>query len=1303
VVQLFVVGKSSTGGQVFTLTDSSGYNGTLSGTPTSLITRTTNTELRGVALTPEHANTAPISTLPTTFSATEDTDQVLSGLSVTDTDAATDPVVVTLSVPAGILNVSTTVTGGVTAGQVANNNSGTVTITAPIAAINATLADAAGLTFSPAANANGDVTLTMTTNDQGSFGNFPGNPALTDTDTATITVAAVNDAPVNTLPATFATDEDTSVVLAGISAADVDAGSADVSVTLTVPGGAGTLRVATGVLGGVTPDQVHGNDSSAVTLIAPLATVNATLADAAGLIYFPAADYNGTADLSMVTDDQGSTGSGGPLSDTDHATITINAVDDPPVVSVPGDQTTAEDTPIVFTLAGGNPITVADVDAGAGLKVTLTATNGTVQLGGTTGLDVTGNGTAEVTAIGTPDDLNAALAGLAFTPDPNFNGTAGLRVLADDQGNTGSGGPLSNFMDVSIDVTPVNDPPVNVGPISPPNTAPAVEDTPFAFAGDFSFVINDVDAGTGLLSTSLTTTHGTIAVTDVPGVTIAGNGTTAITATGTLDDLNAALAGLTFAPDANYFGPAAIDVVTDDQGNSGAGGPLSDTDTFAINVAPVNDPPVFDQSSYSFSLGDPIGVGTVVGQVTATDVESTDLTYVIAAGDPGHHFAIGADGTITVADPVGVAGTYTLTVTSTDDDPIDPQSGSTTVTIIANSAPTTTGIPNQQVNEDAAPITLHLADDFTDADQAATSLAYSVTGNTNAGLFQSIVVQGADLIITPKADASGSASLTVRATDDGGLFTESTFTVTVNPVNDAPTLDAIGDVNIAEDAGEQTINLTGLSAGPADEAGQTLTITATSSDHALFADPTVTFTGGSTGSIKFTPLPNANGVATVTVAVTDNGGTTNGGADTITETFVVTVGAVEDRPVIDATFTPLLPTIKLPIPKGTTPGGGLVSDLVAHISDPDAGDPKGIAITRVDTTAGTWQFFNGTQWQAISGVSDTTPLLLPADSTTKVRLLPGPKSRNKYASLSYWAWDQTAGTPDQVNTIDPATHDTVSLETERAWIAVGKPRPVVNAAGQPNLTPVRPLREDHTSAAFTVKSFLTFLGLEAKEVEPTVKAFGIALSGDTGGTWQFNTGKGGWRPVPAVSDGVALLLRPTDRLRLIPTPNSSGVATITYHTWDQATGAFGTTAGTAAAGFSPDTETAVLTIAPVNDAPVVTSPPTLGTLSTGQASTGQTVADFLLGHATDVDSTGLGIQLLPASTRIGAWQFSTDGGTTWQTVKKATELAPDVMIRLQAAATAKAGSYSLTFKVWDQTGKAGTALSKLASATLTIA
>ena len=101
--------------------------------------------------------------------------------------------------------------------------------------------------------------------------------------------------------------------------------------------------------------------------------------------------------------------------------------------------------------------------------------------------------------------------------------------------------------------------------------------------------------------------------------------------------------------------------------------------------------------------------------------------------------------------------------------------------------------------------------------------------------------------------------ITVTVMDNGGTANggvnsvSQSFTVTVTPVNQAPTLGAITDpAPIAENTTTlQTVNLTGISAGPGD-AGQTLTITATSSNPAL--DPQRRHPGDGHGDAQRRPV-----------------------------------------------------------------------------------------------------------------------------------------------------------------------------------------------------------------------------------------------------------------------------------------------------------------------------------------------------------------------------------------------------------------------------------------------------------------
>src|SRR5437867_3419151 len=139
----------------------------------------------------------------------------------------------------------------------------------------------------------------------------------------------------------------------------------------------------------------------------------------------------------------------------------------------------------------------------------------------------------------------------------------------------------------------------------------------------------------------------------------------------------------------------------------------------------------------------------------------------------------------------------------------------------------------------------------------------------------------------------------VSAYDTYGLESdysnEMSYTVPLTPVNQPPTLNIIPNVTINEDAGQQTVSLSGITSGATNEI-QTLTVTASSSNPSLVPNPTVSYTSpNTTGSLSFTPVATASGVATISVTVND-GQTTN---NTITRSFTVTVNSVNDAPTID--------------------------------------------------------------------------------------------------------------------------------------------------------------------------------------------------------------------------------------------------------------------------------------------------------------------------------------------------------------------------------------------------------------------
>ncbi len=123
----------------------------------------------------------------------------------------------------------------------------------------------------------------------------------------------------------------------------------------------------------------------------------------------------------------------------------------------------------------------------------------------------------------------------------------------------------------------------------------------------------------------------------------------------------------------------------------------------------------------------------------------------------------------------------------------------------------------------------------------------------------------------------------------------------VTPTVLLPSLDQIEDPPpILEDAGEQTLRLTGIAAGRSD--GPPMRIEARSSNAQLIPNPSIVLEpAGDSGDLRYTPVPDANGTATITVTLT------NAGADGDFETaddngvlardFTVSVLPVNDPPV----------------------------------------------------------------------------------------------------------------------------------------------------------------------------------------------------------------------------------------------------------------------------------------------------------------------------------------------------------------------------------------------------------------------
>ena len=356
-------------------------------------------------------------------------------------------------------------------------------------------------------------------------------------------------------------------------------------------------------------------------------------------------------------------------------------------------------------------------------------------------------------------------------------------------------GPATSF-DINYngrnpaDVSVINQAVPNAPPV---NTVPGPQSTPedtalvFSTANSNAISVADPDVGTNPLQLSLTVTTGRLTLASVVGLTFnsGANGTGAMNFTGTVAQINAALNGLQYVPNANTYGPDVLTITTNDLGNTGTGGARSDSSLVAINVLPVNDAPTTSPVSLT-AIAEDSGARTITQAellANAIDIEGDVLTATGLAISAGNGTLVdNGDGTwgYTPAtdDDTSVSFTYTIT------DGSDTVGGSATLDITSvNDAPTVANaIPDQGATEDTAFSFQFAANTFNDVD-AGDSLTYTASGlpgwlSFNAG---TRTFSG-----TPLNADVGTVTVTVRATDTSSAWVEDQFDTTVTNVNDAP-------------------------------------------------------------------------------------------------------------------------------------------------------------------------------------------------------------------------------------------------------------------------------------------------------------------------------------------------------------------------------------------------------------------------------------------------------------------------------------------------------------------------------------
>ncbi|WP_140627733.1 immunoglobulin-like domain-containing protein [Methylibium rhizosphaerae] len=431
-------------------------------------------------------------------------------------------------------------------------------------------------------------------------GTSSSNTAIT-----TVNVVAVNDAPVNSVPAAQTTAEDSARVFSSangnaITVADADAGSLTVTVSVT----SGTLSAA--AFAGAT---VSNNGTGSITITGSAAAINGALN---GLAYNPVADYNGSVTLTVSTSD----GVAAPVVSSVPITVT-------PVADITGDTvSTNEDTAVT--------VAVLATDSFENAGRAITAVNGTAITAGGPAVAVA-NGSVQLNAGGT----------LTFTPAANYNGPASFTY-------TVTSGGVTETATVNVTVNAVNDAPVldlddnnSSGATGANYTATFTENGSAVSIGDADVRITDVDGAT-LAGATITLTNAqagdVLAAGALPAgisATVSGNSVT-LSGSASLAAYETAIRAITFSNTSENPGttPRTIQVTVNDGVNG------SNVATATVNVVSVNDAPVAVATPAS-GLED---AAFIAVNLAGTDVDGSIASVRVTA--------LPANGTLFLADGV---------------------------------------------------------------------------------------------------------------------------------------------------------------------------------------------------------------------------------------------------------------------------------------------------------------------------------------------------------------------------------------------------------------------------------------------------------------------------------------------------------------------------------------------------------------------------------------------------------------------------------------------------------------------------
>ncbi|CAN2039225.1 hypothetical protein GMMP15_1110012 [Candidatus Magnetomoraceae bacterium gMMP-15] len=333
---------------------------------------------------------------------------------------------------------------------------------------------------------------------------------------------------------------------------------------------------------------------------------------------------------------------------------------------------------------------------------------------------------------------------------------------------------------------------------------------------------------------------------------------------------------VTITPADNKTGTAVISIEVSDE-------VLTAADTFTLTV---NDPPtVTAPSDQVVNINEPTDNLSVTVNDSETDpgdlvltAESLNTTLV-----PNSNIILTGSGSarfVRILPEEDETGSTIITLTVSDGD----AETTDTFTVTVNSAPTISDIANQSTDEDTTISNISFTVSDSDGD------ALTVTGSssdTDLVTNDNIVISGTGdsrtVAITPATNENGTATITIEVTD-GNETASDTFVLTVNPVNDVPTISDISDQPTTDITASGPHDFTVTDVENDDGA---LSLLGTASNETLVPNGSITFGGsGSNRTVTIDPADGQSGTATITIRVGDLDGAY------AEDTFVLTVNSV---------------------------------------------------------------------------------------------------------------------------------------------------------------------------------------------------------------------------------------------------------------------------------------------------------------------------------------------------------------------------------------------------------------------------